>query len=206
MWHVMVGLASLAAAYFVMQQNGAEPKRGKQQFIFGGCFTNSFLFVFAFALNFGMSMWITFVAGLVMYKNLPTQTFGYIQSKLFPYYFIIGAITGLTMLLIAIYSSRNNVELTKQQKSVLIAMSVTFLTNLCNGIFIGPRAYAIMFEKHRIEKETENKEELDNNPQYKAVKKSFGKIHGVSSLLNMFSVGAGCYMLYWISTLLHELS
>lgn len=59
----MVGVASLAVGYFMMRQNDNEVKNGKQRFIFGECLVNSVLFVLAIAVNFGMSIWITFVAG-----------------------------------------------------------------------------------------------------------------------------------------------
>lgn len=59
------------------------------------------------------------------------QTFGYVQSKLFPFYFLIGAVTGLTMLFVAIYSSRNIAELSSQQKSV-----VSYIPSLTGGIEI----------------------------------------------------------------------
>lgn len=38
----------------------------------------------AFATWFGSTIWTTFVGGIMMFKNLPRQTFGKLQSKLFP--------------------------------------------------------------------------------------------------------------------------
>lgn len=32
----------------------------------------------------GVNLWVTFFAGITMFKNLPRQTFGKLQSKLFP--------------------------------------------------------------------------------------------------------------------------
>lgn len=49
-----------------------------------------------------------------------------------------------------------NVECTlKCHFSQLIATAVIFVANLGNGIFMGPRSTAIMFEKHKMEKETD---------------------------------------------------
>lgn len=41
----------------------------------------------SFATWFGTVFYTTFIAGITMYKNLPRQTFGKLQSKLFPKYF-----------------------------------------------------------------------------------------------------------------------
>jgi hypothetical protein len=41
----------------------------------------------AFGTWFGTVFYTTFIAGLTMFKNLPRQTFGKLQSKLFPKYF-----------------------------------------------------------------------------------------------------------------------
>lgn len=35
----------------------------------------------------GVNIWTTFIAGFVMIKNMPRQTFGKVQSKLFPLLF-----------------------------------------------------------------------------------------------------------------------
>uniref|UniRef100_A0A452V0H4 Transmembrane protein 205 n=1 Tax=Ursus maritimus TaxID=29073 RepID=A0A452V0H4_URSMA len=37
----------------------------------------------------GMQMWVTFVSGFLLFRNLPRHTFGLVQSKLFPFYFHI---------------------------------------------------------------------------------------------------------------------
>ena len=47
----------------------------------------------AFGTWFGTVFYTTFIAGLTMFKNLPRQTFGTLQSKLFPKYFLLCSIT-----------------------------------------------------------------------------------------------------------------
>lgn len=39
----------------------------------------------------GVNIWTTFFAGITMFKNLPRQTFGKLQAKLFPLYVLMGA-------------------------------------------------------------------------------------------------------------------
>jgi Domain of unknown function (DUF4149) len=50
------------------------------------------LHLFAFALSFGTNAYTTFVLGITMFKNLPRQTFGKLQAKLFPKYFGLSSI------------------------------------------------------------------------------------------------------------------
>ena len=47
----------------------------------------------SFGIYFGASFYTTFIAGLTMFKNLPRQTFGKLQSKLFPKYFALCSLT-----------------------------------------------------------------------------------------------------------------
>ena len=44
----------------------------------------AFVHLLGFATWLGATIWTTFIAGVIMFKNLPRQTFGKIQSKLFP--------------------------------------------------------------------------------------------------------------------------
>ena len=49
-------------------------------------------------VNLGMIVYVTFIAGLTMFKNLPRQTFGRLQSKLFPQYFALSVSTVILQL------------------------------------------------------------------------------------------------------------
>jgi hypothetical protein len=48
--------------------------------------------LFSFATWFGTVFYTTFIFGLTAFKNLPRQTFGKLQAKLFPKYFALGSI------------------------------------------------------------------------------------------------------------------
>lgn len=52
---------------------------------------SSVIHVISFGTWFGTVMYTTFVAGITMFKNLPRQTFGKLQAKLFPKYFALGS-------------------------------------------------------------------------------------------------------------------
>lgn len=46
-----------------------------------------FAYLFSIAFSIGVADWQSFVFGLVAFKTLPRQSFGLLQSKLFPIYF-----------------------------------------------------------------------------------------------------------------------
>jgi ABC-type spermidine/putrescine transport system permease subunit II len=50
------------------------------------------LHTLSFATWFGSVAYTTFVLGITMFKNLPRQTFGKLQAKLFPKYFFLGSV------------------------------------------------------------------------------------------------------------------
>lgn len=50
------------------------------------------LHLLSFSTWFGTMVYTTFVLGITAFKNLPRQTFGKLQSKLFPKYFSLGSI------------------------------------------------------------------------------------------------------------------
>jgi len=49
--------------------------------------------VLAYGTWFGSVVYTTFIGGITMFQNLPRQTFGKLQSKLFPKYFNVCAVT-----------------------------------------------------------------------------------------------------------------
>jgi len=50
------------------------------------------LHLFSFSTWFGTLAYTTFVLGITMFKNLPRQTFGKLQAKLFPKYFMLSSV------------------------------------------------------------------------------------------------------------------
>jgi fumarate reductase subunit D len=59
----------------------------------------------SFGTWFGTVFYTTFIAGLTMFKALPRQTFGKLQSKLFPKYFALSSIA-IVLQVRAIYTCR----------------------------------------------------------------------------------------------------
>lgn len=53
-----------------------------------------------------------------MYQNLPRHTFGYIQGKLFPKYFLLGTI--LSSVTIATYIVKNPINVWERQQMIQV--------------------------------------------------------------------------------------
>jgi len=59
----------------------------------------SFIHLASVGAWFGISFWVTFVAGVLLFKYLPRHQFGSVQGKIFPYYFALSLV--LTSLALA---------------------------------------------------------------------------------------------------------
>jgi predicted membrane protein len=147
----------------------------------------------AFGTWFGSVFYTTFIAGLAMFKNMPRQTFGKVQSKLFPIYFNLSAIT-IALQLVTLVKLPS--LMTKQ---VLRALGISLTMTLLNMVYLEPAATRVMFERY----------DLDNMPggktseKYKKLVSSFGKLHGMSSTANLIAFcGAVVHGVYLASALI----
>jgi len=148
----------------------------------------------AFSSWFGCSVWVSFVSGLVMFRNLPRHVFGRLQSRLFPAYFQYSAVTVAVAILTAgALGWRTN---------VLLVVMATVLLNL---LFLEPETTRIMYKRHAVEKRLGTGHEVGqlkpddpvkaNDPELRALSKKFGMLHGISSLTNLAALGFGCVWL-----------
>lgn len=132
----------------------------------------------AFSVWLGTVVWTTFVAGLTMFKNLPRQTFGKLQSKLFPKYFGLSA--GMLVIMLATMVGSAGGTWPKAANTLAFSLACTML----NIVLLEPKATEIMFEKYEVENnEGMGKEEKES--RLKMMGKKFGKWHGMSSLSNL---------------------
>lgn len=60
-----------------------------------------------------MSRYLSTRLGVIMFKNLPKQVFGNIQSKLFPWYFRINTVCNLSILLALLKSHAAEIHFSK---------------------------------------------------------------------------------------------
>lgn len=148
----------------------------------------------SFGTWFGMVAYTTFVAGITMFRNLPKQVFGRLQSKLFPKYFAISSFAlVLQLVTLKSLSALNPVVAHNSAKSLGIALLMTMV----NQFYLEPTSTANMLERYDLEDAGEQESD-----RYKTLKASFGKFHGMSSLTNLIALCAGvAHAVFLASTL-----
>ncbi|XP_059437957.1 uncharacterized protein LOC132170850 [Corylus avellana] len=152
----------------------------------------------SFSTAFGSALWVTFIGGIIMFKNLPRHQFGNLQSKMFPAYFsMVGvccAISAGSFGYLHPWKSSSTAE--KYQLGFLLS---SFAFNLANLFVFTPMTIEMMKQRHKVEREsnigeevgwTKNVEVAKVNPKLAAMNKKFGMIHGLSSLANIMAFGS----------------
>ncbi|XP_068312169.1 uncharacterized protein [Pyrus communis] len=150
-----------------------------------------------FSTVFGAALWVTFIGGIIMFKNLPRHQFGNLQSKMFPAYFtMVGiclAVSAGSFGYLHPWSSSSVAD--KYQLGFLLS---SFAFNLTNLFVFTPMTIEMMKQRHKVEREQNIGEEVGwsknvqvakVNPKLAAMNKKFGMIHGLSSLANIFAFG-----------------
>lgn len=99
---------------------------------------------------FGSHLWHGFVGGIVTFKTLPRQTFGLLQSKLFPIYFAGGAVIPAALIANLALAQGGFKNLPTFPVATL---TVSAVANAINWLVLGPKTSQIMFERHRLEKQ-----------------------------------------------------
>ncbi|KAJ0112982.1 hypothetical protein Patl1_00906 [Pistacia atlantica] len=151
-----------------------------------------------FSTAWGAALWVTFIGGIIMFKNLPRHQFGNLQSKMFPAYFsMVGLCCAISVASFAYlhpWTSSSTTE--KYQLGFLLS---AFAFNLTNLFVFTPMTIEMMKQRHKVEREenigdevgwTKNREVAKVNPKLAAMNKKFGMIHGLSSLANIMSFGS----------------
>ena len=152
--------------------------------------TGALLHLLSFGTWFGTVFYTTFIAGITMFQNLPRQTFGKLQSKLFPKYFFLSSITIILQLL--------TVPMIGSGGSTTNPLIVALLATLLNQIILEPYSTKIMLERYDLE----NSSGGTNTERYKVLKAQFGKMHGLSSLTNLIAFCGAIIHGYFLSSLL----
>ncbi|KAI9703592.1 MAG: hypothetical protein M1836_007362 [Candelina mexicana] len=138
----------------------------------------------------------SFVGGIVAYKALPRPQFASLQQAIFPIYFSIQ--TALPVVLALTYpgerspprSTRSGlagVLDAENRWQVFVPILTILSTSLANLAVIGPATTKIMRERKHQETR-DGKKSYDSPPHSREMtrlNKSFGQMHGASTLLNM---------------------
>ena len=71
-------------------------------------------------------------------------------------------------------------------KTSEVSLAVSFVSTLLNLLYLEPTSTKVMFDRYQLEDEGKK----DSN-EYSEKAKSFGKLHGMSSLANLVSLLGG---------------
>jgi len=150
-----------------------------------------FVHTLAFSTWFGTLAWTSFVFGIVAFRNLPRQTFGRLQSKLFPKYFALSS-AAPGILLGTLYYATSGAAPVKE----FYLLGIALMGSLVNLLFTEPAATKVMFQRYELENSTGPRDEK----AIKALSKQFGKWHGISSLLNLIVLICAVGHAYYIGS------
>jgi hypothetical protein len=136
-----------------------------------------FVHMLVFGSWFGTLAWTSFVFGIVAFRNLPRQTFGRLQSKLFPKYFTLSFIAPTLLL-----ATLNAITGGSPPRKEMILLAISAISSLINLVIAEPAATKVMFQRYELEN---IKDAPRDESAIKSLAKQFGKWHGISSLLNL---------------------
>ena len=151
--------------------------------------------LFSVAMNFGMTAWVTCIAGTIMFIKLPRTQFANVQGFLFPIYFLFQSICSFIIL----YSMHSRFGLIGSNYIQTIIVDINFLCSILQTILIEPKTGKTMVKFMAI-----RKEEGDNSTskEFKQAKGAFYCWHGISSLVNVASFLLQAVHIYWLSTMI----
>jgi hypothetical protein len=149
-----------------------------------------FFHYFTFIFWYGTLLYFTFIQAPILFKGLPRETFGLVQGKLFPVYYLISYISG-TLLVVTYHLLHPLKNYVTQDCVKITALCLMLLFSLGQGLWIGPKVSQLRLERQAAE-------EAKDQPRTETLTRQFGKAHGLSSLLNLIVIISGTvYLIYW---------
>jgi len=150
-----------------------------------------FVHLFVFVFWYGTLLYFTLVQAPVLFKALPRETFGLVQSKLFPSYYLISYVCGT--LLVVTYHLLHPLRNYAAQDCVRItALCLMLLFSLAQGLWIGPQVGRLRLERQAAG-------ESRDTAKVEALSREFGKAHGISSLLNLLVIICGTVYFFYLA-------
>ncbi|KAL6237634.1 hypothetical protein BDW75DRAFT_228500 [Aspergillus navahoensis] len=152
--------------------------------------------ILSYGTLLGVQLYQSFVSGIIAFRALPRPQFAALQAKIFPTYF---ALQTALPVVVALTASRAGQPLgisglldQENQLSVLLPLATAFITGLVN--FSVLRKLTVDTMRERKHQETrDGKKSYDPPPHSKemiVLNKKFGRLHGLSSLVNLVTLGA----------------
>ncbi|KAL4799827.1 hypothetical protein BDV19DRAFT_354882 [Aspergillus venezuelensis] len=152
--------------------------------------------ILSYGTLLGVQIYQSFISGIIAFRALPRPQFSALQAKIFPTYF---ALQTALPVVVALTASRSGLTLgvsgllePENKFKVLLPLATAFVTGLINfGVL---RKMTVDTMRERKHQETrDGKKSYDPPPHSKemiALNKKFGRIHGLSSLVNLVTLGA----------------
>lgn len=168
--------------------------------------TVAFIHLLTFAIHYGAQCWVTFIAGLTMFYNLPRIMFGQVQSRLFPMYF--ATTLALSSVTLVTYTIRNPYETwTTTDWKLVIPLTLCVISTFLNTYFFAPQIVDSMLRCFELEKEAGvayvigyvDRTELKKDPAYSLHYRTFRKHHGISAIANITTLVCNTMYLYYIA-------
>ena len=149
-----------------------------------------FIHFSAFVFWYGTLIYFTFIQAPILFKSLPRETFGLVQSKIFPTYYWISYLCG-TLLVVTYHLLHPLKNYVSQDCIKITALCLMLLFSLAQGLWIGPKVSQLRLERQAAE-------ENQDLPKVEVLARQFGKAHGISSLFNLIVILSGTvYLVYW---------
>ncbi|XP_077186084.1 transmembrane protein 205 isoform X3 [Paroedura picta] len=164
----------------------------------GGLVKTAHLFLLSAA--WGMQLWVTFIAGFVLFRRVSRHTFGLVQSKLFPFYFY--TLLGCSLLNLAIFATyRPRGPLSTRETIQIVLFFLGVLLPATNASWLSRITTKAMFQMQEVEREHGLGEEVglsahreeyqrlkEKDAKYRGLRQRFFTFHGLSSLCNLACV------------------
>ncbi|KAM9186956.1 transmembrane protein 205 [Mergus octosetaceus] len=166
--------------------------------------------------SWGMQIWVTLVAGLVMRSRLPRHTSGLVQRELSPYYFHIGSTCAFLNL--TLFAMHHPSELLSEEETTqIIIFFICVAVSALNTQWLGQASCDIAAEMHRIERARglgqevgllggEARRELRaSDPGYGQLARQLGLYRAASALCNLCCIACNGASLYHLAAHLSTL-
>ena len=142
----------------------------------------AFVHLLAYSAWTGSMLYVTFIAGLTMFKNMERRAFGKLQAKLFPKYFAMHGVC-LGAMGVSMWLTPGALS-----PKFAVGIGLSLAATLLNSFHVEPNTTRVMLARYDLEQKGTGTAE--DKAEIQRLKGAFAKFHGLSSLLNL---GTLCY-------------
>ncbi|KAJ5601384.1 hypothetical protein N7510_010918 [Penicillium lagena] len=150
--------------------------------------------ILSYGTLLGTQFYQSFVSGTVAFRALPRPQFASFQAAIFPIYFSMQTALPVVVALTASRGGQavglSGLTAPEHRFSTLLPMATVAVTGLINLFVLRPMTINVMRER-KAQETRDGKRSYDPAPHSKemiALNKKFGRVHGMSSLINLVSL------------------